>query len=109
LIVDEMHSAWVMQGLGAALFVVFGWLLYAAHHDKRNKIDLTYLLVDPTLGKVTLAKFGGLLALFSSTYVFIYLALSQHFDATYASAYMLTWGAVKVAADFRPNAGKDGS
>ena len=86
--------------LGLFLLLLVTVILTYAQFNKKNKIDLVYLLIDPTLGKVTLAKFGGFGAFVASTWVFIELPVSGHFDAGYATMYTLTWAGVKVASDF---------
>ena len=90
----------LMPVLGVFLLTMFCWILLQAQMNRRNKIDLSYLLVDSTINNVTLAKFGGLMALVASTWVFIYLPVSGHFDSAYAIGYIVGWGAVKVATDF---------
>lgn len=89
-----------MNVLGAFLLAILCWILARAQFDKANPIDLSYLLVDATVGNVTLAKFGGLGAFLASTWVFIDLPVTGHFDATFAGWYMGVWGGVKVATDF---------
>jgi hypothetical protein len=95
----DLHGGLVMEILGGALALMFGYLLWAAHRNPSNNVDLSFLLVDTSLGNVTLAKFGGLLALIVSTWVFVYLPVAGKFDATFAVGYIATWGAVKVASD----------
>jgi len=95
---------WMVM-LGLLGIWTFIYILRKAQKDRRNPIDLAYLLVDPTVGKVTLAKFAGFGAFLASTWVFFFLPVSGHFDTGYAAAYIATWAAAKVATDFinKPN------
>lgn len=90
-----------MNVLGSFLLVLLGWILWRCQHDQANQaFDLNYLLVDSTTGKITLAKFGGFVALLASTWVLIDLTVTGHFDAGYAFAYVGCWAGSKVATDF---------
>ena len=88
-----------MNVLGLFLLAITVFILARAQTDKKNKIDLQYLLVDSSTQKITLAKFSGFGAFMASTWVFVMLPVTGKFDAAFASAYMVTWGAVKVAQD----------
>ena len=92
-------AAIVAEWLGLAMIGLMAWILWRAHRSKDNKIDLSALLVDTVTGNVTLAKFGGLLALLSSTWIVVYLAVDKSLTDTAFAAYVATWGAVKVAND----------
>lgn len=96
-----------MNTLGCFLLVMFAVILVRAQFDEKNKIDLSYLLVDSTTGNVTLAKFTGLGAFLTSTWVLVDLAVSGHFDPSFAGWYMGVWGGVKVATDFMLNRDPD--
>lgn len=89
-----------MEGLGCVLLLLGVYIIWRAQRDPTNKIDIAYLLVDSQTGNVTLAKWCGLVALLASTWVFVYMAVSNRFDTTFAIAYLGTWGAVKVAQDY---------
>lgn len=88
-----------LYALGVVLLLGGAWILWHAQRDPDSPVDLSYLLVDSTIGKVTLAKFAGFGAFLASTWIFIFLPVTDHFDVGYASAYLLSWGAVKVAGD----------
>jgi hypothetical protein len=90
-----------MNVLGLFLLMLLGWILWRGQHDKNNKaFDLNYVLVDTTVGTITLAKFGGFSALLASTWVLIDLTVTGHFDSPYAIAYIAGWGGFKVATDY---------
>jgi hypothetical protein len=86
--------------LGLFLLLVTCVILLLAQRDKKNKIDLQYLLVDPEVKNVTLAKFAGFGAFMASTWVLVALVVENHFDATYGLGYIAGWGAVKVSQDY---------
>lgn len=88
-----------MIGLGIILIVMLWWIFFKAQGDRRNKVDFTDLLLDSTIGKMTQGKFWGLVGGAAGTWVFIFLPVSGHFDATYASAYLVAVFALKVAGD----------
>ena len=89
-----------MNVLGSLLIIMLAVVLARAQASKTSKIDFSYLLVDSTVGNVTLAKFAGFGAFLASTWVFIDLAVVGHFDTTYAIAYVAGWGGFKVATDY---------
>jgi hypothetical protein len=89
-----------MDVLGLVLLALLVWILTSAQISKTSPVDLSYLLVDSTIGHVTLAKFAGFGAFLSSTWVFVYLAVTGRFDTTYASIYMAVWAGAKVATDY---------
>lgn len=95
-----MNAAQVaMYALGAMGILLIAWVLYNAQHDRNNKIDLNYLLVDSAVGNVTLGKFGGLISLVASTWIIVYLAVTNKFDGVAYAAYLAAWAAVKIAGD----------
>lgn len=102
-----MAVASPMDVLGLFLLAMLCWILARAQFDKNSKVDLTYLLVDSQVGNVTLAKFAGFGAFLASTWVFIDLAVTNHFDTGYAFVYVGSWAASKVATDFMLR-GRDG-
>lgn len=87
--------------LGLFLLFMVTAVLAWSQFSNRSQIDLAYILVDPKLKKVTLAKFGGFGAFVASTWVLVALTARGHFDAGYASVYLITWAGVKVASDFK--------
>ena len=99
-----------MNVLGLSLLFLLGFILWSGQRDKSNpSFDLNYVMVDATVGKITLAKFGGFCALLASTWVFIDLPVTGHFDTSYAIAYIAGWGGFKVATDYMLRDGrKDG-
>jgi len=92
-------AGYAMLGLGILLIVALVWIFVAAQLDKHSKVDLADLVLDPNTGRVTQAKWHGLIGGAAGTWVFVYLAVSGHFDATYAAAYLLAMMAAKVAGD----------
>ena len=88
-----------MNVLGTLLIIMLAVVLARAQASK-NKIDLSYLLVDSTIGNVTLAKFAGFGAFLASTWVFIDLTVTGHFDSGYAFAYVGIWAGAKVGTDY---------
>jgi len=89
-----------MDVLGLVLLALLGWILTVAQFSKGSPVDLSYLLVDSTIGKVTLAKFAGFGAFLASTWVFVDLAVTQRFDSTFATFYCAIWAGAKVATDW---------
>jgi hypothetical protein len=87
--------------LGLFLLMFVTIFLTWAQFSKSSSIDLAYLLVDPTIGKVTLAKFGAFGAFVSSTWVIVALTANNKFDATAFTVYISAWALVKVAADVK--------
>lgn len=88
-----------MQLLGLFCIILLVVLMFSAQRDKKNKIDFAMLLVEPAVGNVTLAKYGGLVALIATTWIIIYLTVTGHFDATAFLWYLTAWCGVKIAAD----------
>ena len=89
-----------MNVLGTLLIVMLAVVLARAQANKTSKIDLSYVLVDSTIGNVTLAKFAGFGAFLASTWVFIDLTVTGHFDSGYAFAYVGIWAGAKVGTDY---------
>lgn len=87
----------VVQWLGVAMVATFVYVLWRAHRNGENNIDLSSLLVDN--GVVTLAKFGGLLALLTTTWLIVLLALKGALTDVALGAYLTAWGIVKIAGD----------
>lgn len=87
--------------VGAVMVLLGGYILWRAHRNRGNAIDLAFLLVDGDLNppRVTLAKFGGLVALLTSTWLVVYLAVAGKLDGVIFGAYLTAWAAVKIAAD----------
>lgn len=87
--------------VGAVMLLLGGYILWRAHRARGNAIDLAFLLVDGDLNppRVTLAKFGGLVALLTSTWLVVYLAVAGKLDGVIFGAYLTAWAAVKIAAD----------
>lgn len=97
----------LVQLLGILLFLSVGTLVYLAHRDPNNKkINLDSLLYDKETKSTSLAKLMGLLGGATGTWVFVYLPVSGHFDATYAIGYLTVMIAGKVAADVTNKIGK---
>ena len=90
-------AALIVEWLGGVMIVTFVYVLWSSQRDKNSKVDLSSLLLDK--GEVTLAKFGGLLALLTSTFVMVYLALDKSLTDFVFASYVVGWGGVKVAAD----------
>ena len=88
-----------MDVLGLVLLAVLAFILWKAQRGP-GKVDLTYLLVDSSVGNVTLAKFTGFGAFLASTWVFVDLAVTGRWDSTYGSWYIALWAGAKVATDF---------
>lgn len=90
-----------MNVLGSFLLVLMAVIFWRGQLDKSNpQFDLNYALVDSQIGKVTLGKLSGFVALLASTWVFIDLPVTGHFDASYAIAYIAGWGGVKLGTDY---------
>ncbi len=88
-----------MLWFGVVIVGVLILIFVRAQWNKRNRIDLTDLLLDQSVGKVTQGRFWSLIGGAAGTFVFIYLPVSGHFDPTYASAYLLAVFGLKVAGD----------
>lgn len=88
-----------MLWFGVVIVAVLILIFVRAQWNARNRIDLTDLLLDQSVGKVTQGRFWSLIGGAAGTFVFIYLPVSGHFDATYASAYLLAVFGLKVAGD----------
>ena len=102
-------AGYVMLGFGVVILVVLIIIFVQAQWNKHNKIDLTDLLLDQSTGKITQGRFWGLVGGSAGTWVFIYLPVSGHFDATYASAYLLAAFGLKVAGDITAKPDAPGS
>ncbi len=98
-------AALIAEWLGGVMIATFVFVLWRSQLDRNSKVDLSSLLLDK--GQVTLAKFGGLLALLCSTWLVVYLALDKSLTDTVFGVYVVGWGGVKVAADItnKPAAG----
>lgn len=90
-------AAAIVQWMGAAMVCVFIFVLVRAHFNKEGSINLSMLITEE--GKVTLAKFGGLLALLTSTWLVVYLAVDKALTEGIFIGYVVGWGGVKIAAD----------
>jgi ABC-type phosphate transport system permease subunit len=98
--VGLMLSVPALNWIGLFLLFMFCWILWTAQTDRESPIDLKYLLIDTQLKQVTMAKFGAFGAFIASTYIFIYLPVTGHFDGTFAGIYVGAWIAGKVATDY---------
>lgn len=84
------------------MLLLGAYVLWRAHRSRNSAIDLAYLLVDGALDppRVTLAKFSAMVALLVSTWIVVFLTVSGKFDSAAFTAYLATWGAVKIAGDY---------
>lgn len=100
-----------MLWLGVVFLLFLIYVFVRAQLDRHNRVDLTDLLIAPETGKITPGRFWALVGGAAGTFVFIFLAVSGHFDATYASAYLLAAFGLKVAGDITgkptPGAGSE--
>ena len=87
--------------LGGVLLLLGFYILWRAHRSKDSAVNLDYILVDGALvpPRVSLAKLTGFGAWCASTWWLTYLTMGDKFDAGAFTAYVATWGAVKVAGD----------
>lgn len=83
--------------LGLFLLLLVALILARA---QGKGLDLSYLLLDSQIGKVTLAKFTGFGAFTASTWIVVQQAVIGKLDAGMFTAYIAGWGAVKVAQDY---------
>jgi len=81
----------------AAIVAVFALLLIFWHRT-HPEFTLTDLLTGDN-GRVSLRKFGALVALFSSTWGFVTLIEQGKLSEWYFTAYIGVWAAQKVASD----------
>lgn len=96
----EISSAGVaMLWFGVAIIAFLVYIFIKAQWSRKNPIDLNFLLIDPLTGNVTQGRFWGLIGGAAATFVFVFLAVSGHFDPTFASAYVLACFGLKVAGD----------
>ena len=106
---DTTTAALIAEWLGGVMIATFVFVLWRSQLDRNNAIDLSSLILDKVAGKqqVTLAKFGGLLALLCSTWLVVYLALDKSLTDFIFASYVVGWGAVKVSGDVtgKPAAG----
>lgn len=89
------------------MILTFAYVLGKAQFSKDSMINLNSLIIDK--GVVTLAKFGGLLALLTTTWLVVYLAVDKALTEGIFIGYVVGWGGVKIAADFtsRPAPGTE--
>ncbi len=73
-------------------------LVLSLWHIKHPDFTLTDLLTGDN-GRVSLRKFGALIALFSSTWGFVTLVEQGKLSEWYFTAYIGVWAAQKVASD----------
>lgn len=81
----------------AAVLLVFIGVL-ALWHIKHPDFTLTDLLTGDN-GKVSLRKFGAMVALYSSTWGFVTLVEQGKLSEWYFTAYIGVWAAQKVVSD----------
>lgn len=94
--------------LGLLFAIGIIWGLYAVHRSKSYTYDLSDLVT--TGGHYDLSKVGQLLALLSSTWVFIHMELRAATVEWYAGLYMLAWvgaGFGSLYARIKGNAPRD--
>ena len=88
-----------MLWFGVAIIAFLVYIFIKAQWSRKNPIDLNFLMIDQLTGNVTQGRFWGLIGGAAATFVFVFLAVSGHFDATFASAYILACFGLKVAGD----------
>lgn len=71
--------------------LVFVLMMFKWHSDNKIEFDLRYAFVDDTTGKMSLSKFGQLVALATSTWVVIYETRHTRLSEWLFGAYILTW------------------
>lgn len=78
---------WILLGIVTALFVIF----YKVQHAP-NDFDLKEILIDPDAGnKVSISRFGQLIALIISSWGFVYLVLHNQLTEMYFIGYLTVW------------------
>jgi hypothetical protein len=95
---DISLAGYAMLAFGVVIIAVLVVILLKAQLSRTNRIDLTDLLIEQATNKVTPARFWTLIGGAAGTWVFIYLPVSGHFDATYAAAYLAACFGFGVAA-----------
>jgi hypothetical protein len=95
-------AALVAEFLGGAMLLLLVLVLIQAHFSKDSRINLADLLLDHQLnkrGQVTLAKFGGFIALLASTWIVVYLALDKALTDFIFVSYLGAWVLGKLGTE----------
>ncbi len=73
------------------------YVLWRLQHS-REGFDLADLIIDKYSGRVSLGKFGQLIALMVSTWGFVHLTVSEKLTEFYFIGYMAAWAGAHVAS-----------
>jgi hypothetical protein len=84
----------VMTVVLIAVNVLLLVLLYKAQ-TKNDNFDLRDLIMEKKTGKVSLSRFGQLIALLVSTWGFVTLTLHDKLTEWYYASYMMIWAAAE--------------
>lgn len=86
----------VVIWFGGGLILFVGALLLWAQLNKENPVDLSQVIMDQKLGKVTGASFGLFVAMLVSSWMMVYLTVTKDMTEGYITLYLGAWSAVKV-------------
>lgn len=94
-------APWMVLVAGALMLALGVYVLWRAHYDRHNPINLAYALLDGTLHppRVTLAKIVGLGAFLASTWWITWLVVNDKADSALITGYLIACMGAKVAGD----------
>ncbi len=93
---DLIAALVALEKLPVVLFIaviVLCWMLYRGQR-KNDKFDLRDLVLDTSTKRISLSKFGQLIALAISSWGFLYLALNGKLTEMYFTTYMAAWSGI---------------
>ena len=97
-VLDVFTAQRSMTLLGFAMTIAFFILMVKANRSGDSRINLDFLFVDPATGTITAPKFAYTGAFFVSTYVVLFLLVTQRFSENVFLYYLAAWtGAGMVA------------
>lgn len=76
---------------GALLVIAAIWILWRAQSAEHNPVDFATMLVDQKDGSTSLRKVGELVALLTTTWIILYMAVKGDLTETFYVAYLGVW------------------